>query len=133
MSNRLNEFGKELGELLEFQNISINDYADRIGITPKNLIEIINGKVALSFNTICNIAFISDVPVSYICNVEENFKIDRNIDKYLEENNLTIRRFINRFNYRELKDKYNITYKNEQNDYSIGTLNKKLTLSKFKK
>lgn len=120
MSNRLNEFGKELGELLEYQNISINDYAYRIGITPKNLIEIINGKVPLSFNTICNIAFISDVPVSYICNVEENYKIDRNIDKYLEDNNLTIRKFINKFNYKELKDKYNITYKNEHNDYSIA-------------
>ena len=55
MSNRLNKFGEELGELLEYQNISINEYAERIGTTPKNLIDIIDGKVSLSFNMICNI------------------------------------------------------------------------------
>ena len=120
MNDRLNEFGRELGELLEYQNISINDFASRIGITPKNLIDIINGKAPLSFNTICNIAFISEVPVSYICNVEESFKICKNIDNYLQNNNLTIRSFINKFNYKELKDKYNVTYKNERNDYSIA-------------
>ena len=47
MSKRLNKFGEELGELLEFQNISIQEYAERIGTTSKNLIDIINGKIIL--------------------------------------------------------------------------------------
>ena len=36
MSKRLNEFGKELGRFLDFYNISINDFADRIDTTPKS-------------------------------------------------------------------------------------------------
>ena len=119
MNKRLNDFGSELGELLEFQNISINEYAERIGTTPKNLIDIIEGRVALSFNMICNIAFISEIPVNYIFNVEENFRIDKNIDEYLEKNNLTIRKYMNKFNYKELREKYGVIYRDERNDYAI--------------
>lgn len=119
MNKRLNEFGKELGELLEFQKISINDYAERIGTTPKNLIDIIEGRVALSFNMICNIAFISEIPVNYIFNVEESFRVDNNIDKYLKDNNLTTRKLMNKFNYKELSEKYDVDYRDERNDYAI--------------
>ena len=118
-NDRLNKFGMELGELLEFQNISINDYAERIGTTSKNLIDIIDGKVPLSFNMICNIAFISDYPVSYIVNVEESFKIKKGIDKYIQDNNITLKNYINHFNYKELADRYNLVYSDERNDYSI--------------
>ena len=121
MSNkeRLNDFGSELGRLLEFQNISINEYADRIGTTPKNLIDIIDGKVSLSFNMICNIAFISEIPVDYICNVEESFKIDNKIDEFTKENNITVKEYLKRFNYKELSSLYNLKYRDERNDYSI--------------
>ena len=117
---RLNKFGEELKELLDFQNISINDYAERIGTTSKNLIDIIDGKVSLSFNIICNIAFVSDIPVDYISNVEENFKIDNKINDFIKKENITIRDFINRFHYKELSNKYNVIYKNDLNDYSIA-------------
>lgn len=120
MSKRLNKFGEELGELLEFQNISIQEYAERIGTTSKNLIDIINGKVSLSFNLICNISFISDIPVNYITNVEESFKIDNTIKKFIEEKNISIRQFINNFHYKDLNKIYNISFKNDLNDYSIA-------------
>ena len=120
MNKRLNKFGEELGELLEFQNISINEYADRIGTTSKNLIDIISGRVSLSFNIICNISFISDIPVDYIINVEESYKIDKYIDDYLKDKNISIRTFINSFHYKDLKKVYNITFKNDLNDYSIA-------------
>ncbi len=41
----MNKFGSELGEFLEFKNISQKEFAYRIGTSPKNLIDIINGKV----------------------------------------------------------------------------------------
>ncbi len=119
MMNRQNKFGMELGEILEMNHISIKEYADRIGTTSKNLIDIIEGRVSLSFNMVCNIAFISDIPVSYIMNVEENFKLDKNIDLYIEKNNMTLRECINRFHYKELSEKYDVIYQNEKNDYSI--------------
>ena len=120
MSERMNKFGVELGELLEYQNISINEYAERIGTTPKNLIDIIDGKVSLSLNIICNIAFVSNIPVNYITNVETSFKIDGRIDAFLQDNKMTIRDFINRCDYKELKEKYNVNYSNDLNDYSIA-------------
>ena len=84
-NNRLNKFGKELGRFLDYYNISINEFAERIDTTPKNLIEIIDGKVSLSFNIICNIAFISGISADYIFNVEEGFKIDKNARMKVED------------------------------------------------
>ena len=121
MSNeRLNKFGKELGELLEFQNISINDYAERIGTTSKNLIDIIEGRVSLSQPIIYNISFISDIPTSYILNVEQSYSINKKIDNYLNDHDISIRQYINKFDYKDLPNTYGISYNNEQNDYSIA-------------
>ena len=119
MSKRLNKFGIELGELLQYQNISINEYAERIGTTPKNLIDIINGDVSLSFNIICNIAFVSDIPVDYISNVENSFKIDNKVDLLLQEENISIHDYLKRFNYKELIKEYDVVINNDLNDYSI--------------
>ncbi len=116
----MNEFGKELKKYLEHFNISQKEFADRINTTPKNLIDIINGKIELTQNMIYNISFVTNIPVSYIVNVENNFKLNNNIDKFLNDNNLTIRKFINKFSYKELPSKYNLEYTNERNDYSIA-------------
>ena len=48
----MNEFGKELKKYLEHFNISQKEFADRINTTPKNLIDIINGKIELTQNMI---------------------------------------------------------------------------------
>ncbi|MBO6195190.1 MAG: hypothetical protein J6O56_02445 [Bacilli bacterium] len=119
INKRLNSFGEELGELLEFQNINVNEYAERVGTTSKNLIDIIEGRVALSFNMMCNIAFISDIPLNYIYNVEESFKIDNNINSFMKEHDLTTKKLLNKFNYRELEEKYNIIYRDKRDDYAM--------------
>ncbi|MBR2827843.1 MAG: helix-turn-helix transcriptional regulator [Bacilli bacterium] len=119
MSKRLNKFGKELGRFLEFYNINMNDFAERIDTTPKNLIDIIEGRVALSFNMICNIAFITEISADYIFTVEENFKIDKNIDKYLEENNITLKKYLKKFDFKELHEKYGVNIRDERCDYAI--------------
>ena len=102
----MNKFGKELKKYLEFYNISQKEFADRINTTPKNLIDILNGKIELTQNMIYNISFVTNIPASYIFNVENNFKLDNNIKTFLNNNNLTIRKFINKFSYKELKNKY---------------------------
>ena len=98
---RKNKFGIQLKEYLEYNNISNNDFSERINTTPKNLIDIIKGEVELSQNMIYNISFITEIPVSYIENVELNFRLDNTINNYLEKNNLTIKQFINKFSYKE--------------------------------
>ena len=120
MSKRLNSFGEELGRFLNYYNISNNEFAERIGTTPKNLIDIIDGKVSLSFNMICNISFVSEIPVDYISNVEESFKIDNNIYDYLKDNKITLRQFINKYNYKELRDKYNVNFRDIRDDNTIA-------------
>ena len=119
MNKRLNAFGEELGELLEFQKISIVEYAERIGTSPKNLIDVINGDVSLSFNMMCNIAFISEIPLNYIYNVEESFRIDNNIDNYLKESKQTIKDYLKKFNYKELEKTYGIMIRDEKCEYAI--------------
>jgi HTH-type transcriptional regulator/antitoxin HigA len=115
----MNKFGIELGEYLNFNHISIKEFAERIGTTPKNLIAIINGKVSLSSEMIYNIAFITNIPVSYIENVEKNYKLDKTIDKFIQKNNLDLKEYINKFHYQELKIAYHITYTDERNNYDI--------------
>ena len=119
MNKRLNKFGEMLGEFLSDCNISINEYAYRINTTPKNLIDIIEGRVALSENIISNISCVSSIPVSFIYNTETSYKIDNEIDDYVNKNNLTLKQFINKFNYKELKERQIVDFRNERNDYAI--------------
>ena len=116
----MNKFGKELEEFLEFKNISIKEFADRINTTSKNLIDIIKGNIELSQNMIYNISFITGIPVSYIENTEQNYKMDKIITNYLNNNKLTIRKYINKFNYKELSEKYELKYRDSKNDYAIA-------------
>lgn len=116
----MNKFGSELGEFLEFNNISDKDFAERIGTSTKNLNDIINGTIELSQNMIYNISFITDIPVSYIENVESNFKLEKRIEEFLKKENISIREYINRFHYKEFSKEYHYLFSNERNDYSIA-------------
>ena len=117
---RKNKFGLQLKEYLDFYNISNNDFSERIGTTSKNLIDIINGDVQLSQNMIYNISFITDIPVSYIENVELNYKFDNTINVFLEKNNLTIKEFINKFSYKEFSKEYDVKFTDEKSDIWIA-------------
>ena len=48
----MNKFGKKLNEFLEFYNISVKEFAERIGTSPKNLNDILKGNIELSQNMI---------------------------------------------------------------------------------
>ena len=116
---RKNKFGELLKDYLENYNISINEFADRVGTSSKNLIDIIKGDVELSQNMIYNISFVTGISVQYIENVEKKFFIDNKIDEFLLDNNLTIRKYLNMFNYKEASKKYDIKFTNEKSDYTI--------------
>lgn len=116
----MNKFGKQLGKFLEYKNISNKEFAERINTTSKNLIDIIKGDIELSQNMIYNISFVTDIPVSYIENVERNFKMDKVIDEYLDKNNLTIKEYINKFNYKEFSKEYEFQFTDERDEYYIA-------------
>ena len=117
---RKNKFGLQLKEYLDFNNISNVDFADRIGTTSKNLIDVINGEVQLSQNMIYNISFVTEIPVSYIKNVEFNYKLDNSIINFLNKSNLTVREFINKFSYKEFSKEYEVKFTDEKSDIWIA-------------
>ncbi len=116
----MNKFGSQLGEFLNDNNISIKEFANRINTSQKNLIDILKGKIELSQNMIYNISFVTSIPVNYIENVESNYKLEVTLKKFLEERNMTVREFINKFSYKEFSKKYNFKFSDERNDYSIA-------------
>lgn len=116
---RKNKFGEILEKYLDYYNISVNDFADRVGSTSKNIIDIIDGNITLSQNMIYNIAFITDISVEYIENVERNFEFENKINTFVKEKNITVRQFINMFNYKELSEKYGIIYNDVKDDYTV--------------
>ena len=117
---RKNKFGVQLKEYLEFCNISISDFSERISTTSKNLIAVMKGDVELSQNMIYNISFVTEIPVSYIESVEANFKLDNTINAYLEKNNITLKQFINKFSYKEFSKEYDYKFTDEKNDMWIA-------------
>ncbi len=115
----MNRFGKELGKYLQLKKISLEVFSEKINITPENLKNIINGNIEISQNIIYNIAYITGIPVNYIENTEQNYKIDKIIDKYLKNNNLPSKKYLTKLNYKELFNKYHLTYTDSRNDYAI--------------
>lgn len=100
-------FKDYLIDYLDYNNISNKEFARRIGITEKHLIDILSGKRDISSWIIISISLVTDIPADYIYNVEANYKIECSIDEYLKEHNLTQTKFLNKFNYKYLiKNKY---------------------------
>ena len=95
-------FANYLKDYLEFNNITNKDFANRIGITPKHLIDILSGKRDLSSQIIDSISIVTNIPADYIYKMELNYKIESDIDEYLKNNSLTISQYLNKFSYQYL-------------------------------
>jgi len=96
------KFADYLKEYLEFNNITNKDFANRIGITPKHLIDILNGKCELSSQLIDSISIVTDIPSDYIYRMELNYKFESEIEEYLQKENLTVSQYLNKFSYQYL-------------------------------
>ena len=91
-----------LKDYLEYNNISNKDFANRIGITPKHLIDILSNKCELSSSIIDSISLVTNIPSDYIYKMELNYKLEEDIDKYIKDNNLTESKYLNKFSYKYL-------------------------------
>lgn len=100
-------FKDYLIDYLDYNNINNKDFANRIGITPKHLIDILSGESDLSAGVVNNISMVTNISADYIYKIEANYKLDLNIENYLKENKITETKFLNRFKYNYLiKEKY---------------------------
>lgn len=95
-------FADYLKDYLEFNNITNKDFANRIGITPKHLIDILSNKCELSSQIIDAISIVTDIPSDYIYRMELNYRFEKEIDEYLKKHNLTELEFLNKFAYKYL-------------------------------
>jgi len=95
-------FKDYLIDYLEFNNITNKDFANRIGITPKHMVDILSGEVNITGDVANKISIVTDIPIDYIYNVELNYRFEEEIEKYLREYNLTETKYLNKFNYKYL-------------------------------
>ncbi len=100
-------FKDYLIDYLEYNNITNKDFANRIGITPKHLIDILSGSRDLSSQLVDNISLVTSISADYIYKIESNYKLELKIEDYLNEQKINKTVFLNKFNYNFLiKDKY---------------------------
>lgn len=95
-------FADYLKDYLEINNITNKDFANRIGITPKHLIDILSYKCDLSSQLIDSISIVTNIPSDYIYRMELNYKFEEDIEKYLNKNQLTETQYLSKFSYRYL-------------------------------
>lgn len=94
-------------DYLEANNITNKDFANRLGITPKHLIDILSGTTQLSSQLIDKISFITDIPADYIYRIESNYNLESRIDTFLIREELSKTDYLNKFDYKYLiKDNY---------------------------
>jgi HTH-type transcriptional regulator/antitoxin HigA len=108
-------FKDYLKDYLDFNNISSKDFANRIGITPKHLSEILSGESDISLNIAENISIVTQIPIEYILKIEQDYRLENKIDYYLLKNNIRLISFLNRFDYKELEKMDYLTY-TDRND-----------------
>lgn len=97
-------FKDYLIDYLEYNNITNKDFANRIGITPKHLIDILSGERDISSNIVEKISLVTDIPADYIYRIEINYKFEKAIEEYLKKENLTMSKYLNKYNYKYLVD-----------------------------
>lgn len=95
-------FAEILKDYLSEHNISNREFSARIGITPKHLIDILSGDAELSTSVIQSISIVTSIPVEYILKIEENYRMECEIEQFLSKNNITLTQYLNKFSYREL-------------------------------
>ena len=91
-----------LKDYLEYSHITNKDFANRIGITPKHLIDIFSGKQKLSAEIIEKISIVTNISTEYIYKMEADSFLEDDIENYLKVHNLTETEYLNKFNYRYL-------------------------------
>ena len=96
-------FKDYLKDYLEFNNISNKDFANRIGITPKHLIDILSGECDISLGVAENISMVTQIPIDYILKVEQDYKLGLKIEYFLFKQNIRLSDYLNKFDYKELE------------------------------
>ena len=75
-------FNEILKDYLDNNTISNKEFASRIGITPKHLIDILSGKSELTLPVIESISIVTNIPMNNIIEIEKNYHMEENINSF---------------------------------------------------
>ncbi len=103
-------FKDYLKDYMEFYHITTKEFANRVGISQKHLIDILMGIADISLDVASKIALVTEIPVDYILKVELDYKMTNEIKQYLRENNISLSQFLNRFHYQYLIEHHFIDF-----------------------
>lgn len=95
-------FKDYLIDYLEYYHITNKEFAQRLGITPKHLIDILSGKQNLSAEVIEKISMVTNISIEYIYKMEANSFLEDDIENYLKIHNLTEAEYLQKFDYKYL-------------------------------
>ncbi len=112
-------FKDYLSDYLDYNNITVKDFANRIDISQKHLIDILSGKREISSNVIDKISFVTNIPADYIYKVEANYKLEKSIEEYLKKEGLTESQFLNRYNYKFLIKEHFIDFVDKEDKLEV--------------
>ena len=113
------KFTDYLKDYLEINKITNKEFANRIGITPKHLIDILDGKSELTTNLIEAISIVTNISTDYIYRLELNYKFEKKIEEYLKKNNLTLTTYLQKFNYKYLSQNNWIDFIDSNDKFEI--------------
>jgi hypothetical protein len=113
------KFSDYLKDYLKISNTTNKEFAYRVGITPKHLIDILSDKVELTASLIDKISIVMGLPSEYIYRIEANRRLEETIKSYLSKHNLTISNCINKFAYKELFKNGWLEFVNKDDKYEV--------------
>jgi HTH-type transcriptional regulator/antitoxin HigA len=116
---KITSFADYLVDYLEINNITNKDFANRINITPKHLIDILSGKAELSSKIIDRISLVTGISADYIYRIELNKNFEKEIYAYLQKNNYDISEYVNKFCYKYLIQDNWIKFTDKRDKFEI--------------
>ena len=108
-----------LNDYLEYSHISNKEFASRLGITPKHLIDILSGKQGLSAEVIEKISMVTDIPIEYIYKMEADSFLEDDIENYLKVHSLTETEYLKKWEYKFLIKNNYIEFTDTANKMNI--------------
>ena len=108
-----------LNDYLEYSHITNKEFASRLGITPKHLIDILSGKQSLSAEIIEKISMVTDVSIEYIYKMEADSFLEDDIENYLKVHKLTETEYLKKWEYKFLIKNNYIEFTDTENKMNI--------------
>ncbi|HHU55138.1 MAG TPA: helix-turn-helix domain-containing protein [Acholeplasmataceae bacterium] len=112
-------FGTYLNDYLKYEGISQSDFAFRLGITPKHLNEIINGKTNISNSLMLSIAKFTGIDLNFIARIENRRRLEEDL-KNKFHNDEELKKYLEQFKPLEAQKRGWLMFKDINNPYQVA-------------